>query len=204
MKSDTYYTILSPSEGLYREKGSKFIALTYPLITEQEVKGIVDRLRKEHPGACHFCYAYRIGADGNVFRANDDGEPSGSAGKPILNQLLSFELSDLLVVVVRYFGGTKLGVSGLINAYKEAAKSALAIAQVGEKIISNEIQISFSYSYQGEVEKLIKEFESVIVEKSFDDRGAFRVQVPKSRTMGFLEKISTLSHLDVQVEKTTK
>ena len=134
---DTYRTIEGTSTGIYREKGSKFIAIARPVCTEDEIKSIVEDLRKEYYDARHHCYAYILGAKGEKWRVNDDGEPSGTAGKPIHGQLLSFNVTNVLVVVVRYFGGTKLGVSGLINAYKSATQDALQNATVITKLNSS-------------------------------------------------------------------
>ncbi len=196
---DIYQSISEPSEGIYREKGSKFIGLAYPIVSEDQVKEIIEGLRNDHPGACHFCYAYRIGPDGKNFRANDDGEPAGSAGKPILNQLLSFGYSDLLVVVVRYYGGTKLGVSGLIGAYKESAKEALMLAQAFDKTVSSLIVLEFPFNLQGEVEKLMKEFRAVLVNKSFDRGCLFEIEVPKSKITSFTERAGQIRNLEVRM-----
>ncbi|MET1055429.1 MAG: YigZ family protein, partial [Pedobacter sp.] len=132
---DTYKTIESRAEGLFKDKGSKFIAFAYPILSESEVKPILLGLRAEHTKANHFCYAYRLSPDRNVYRVNDDGEPSGTAGRPILNTLLSADVTNILIVVVRYFGGTLLGVPGLINAYKSAAAEALGLAEIIEKTV---------------------------------------------------------------------
>ncbi len=197
MSADFYHTIKEQSEGLFKERGSKFIALAYPISHENEVKPLVDELRKNHPGACHFCFAYRMGPTGQQFRANDDGEPSGSAGKPIFNQLLSFGLFDTLVVVVRYFGGSKLGVPGLINAYKEATREALTAAQVIEVLISEEFTLDFPYSLQAELEKTFKQFEVRVVEKLFSEGCFFRIAVPQSNSGAFYQYCSTIQGLKV-------
>lgn len=131
----TYKTITSPTQAEFKDKGSRFIAFAYPIRTLADVKKYLDPLKEEHHKARHWCYAYRLGVDGTQFRANDDGEPSGSAGRPILGQIDSVGVTDVLVVVVRYFGGTLLGVPGLIHAYKEATAQALAVAEVVEKNI---------------------------------------------------------------------
>lgn len=151
MEEDVYKTIAGTAEGLYKEKGSRFIALAYPVRTEEEVKEIVADLKSRYYDARHHCYAYRLGADLKKFRANDDGEPSSTAGKPILGQIVSAGLTDILIVVVRYFGGIKLGVSGLINAYRAAAADALAQAVVVEKTVDEVFRISFSYAALNEV-----------------------------------------------------
>lgn len=131
MTSDSYHTLAGPAEAIYKEKSSKFLAYAYPVESEEEIRTLLDALRKKYYDATHLCYAWRLGPHGETFRANDDGEPSGTAGKPILGQLLSNELVNCLIVVVRYFGGTKLGVSGLIGAYKESAAEAIRAAEIG-------------------------------------------------------------------------
>ncbi|MCB9187136.1 MAG: YigZ family protein [Flavobacteriales bacterium] len=155
--SQAFRTIFQPIEGLFKDRGSKFIAYAFPITNVDDVKPLLDRLRVEHPSARHVCYAYQLGTDGNDYRANDDGEPSGSAGLPILNQIKSKDVTNTLVAVVRYFGGTKLGVSGLINAYKEAAKDALERAIVVEKIPTAIIRLQFPHSSIGDVERIIRQ-----------------------------------------------
>ena len=145
--TDTYQTIAAPSVGEYKEKGSKFIAYTFAVHSEAEVKAQLEGLKKEHSKARHHCYAYRLGLDGKLFRANDDGEPSGTAGRPILGQIDSFGLSNVLAVVVRYFGGTKLGTAGLKRAYKESTKAAFQQAVIVEKIVEDQFSITFDYAF---------------------------------------------------------
>lgn len=154
---DTYRTIVAPAEGLYKEKGSKFIAKAYPVRTEEEIKEILQGLRKEYFDARHHCYAYLLGASRAVFRANDDGEPNHSAGDPILGQIKSAGLSNVLVVVIRYFGGIKLGVSGLIHAYKTATAEALAQAEVIERHETALLEVQFGYELMNDVMKLVKD-----------------------------------------------
>lgn len=167
MEEDVYKTIAGTAEGLYKEKGSRFIALAYPVRTEEEVKEIVADLKSRYYDARHHCYAYRLGADLKKFRANDDGEPSSTAGKPILGQIVSAGLTDILIVVVRYFGGIKLGVSGLINAYRAAAADALAQAVVVEKTVDEVFRISFSYAALNEVMRVVKEEDVQVEERDF-------------------------------------
>ena len=145
MFEDTYYTISAPSEGLFKDRGSRFIALAYPVTTEKEIKEIQVSLRKKYHDARHHCYAYRLGYDKSVYRVNDDGEPSGTAGKPIFGQIQSKDLTNIFIVVIRYFGGTLLGVSGLINAYRSAAADAIEHAQIIQKTIMDLYEISFEY-----------------------------------------------------------
>jgi uncharacterized YigZ family protein len=165
---DTYRTLDAPSEGLYKEKGSKFIALAYPVYSEEEVKEILAGLRKQYYDARHHCYAYSLGADKSRYRANDDGEPNHSAGDPILGQIRSADLSNVLVVVIRYFGGTKLGVSGLIHAYKTATAEALALATIIEKHETALLQVHFAYPQMNDVMSLVKEYELGVKDQQFE------------------------------------
>ncbi len=157
MFDDTYKTIKARSEGIYKEKGSKFIAVALPVKSENDVKEALAMLRKEYYDARHHCYAYILGFDKSAYRINDDGEPSGTAGRPIHGQLLSFDLTNILVVVIRYFGGTKLGVSGLINAYKTATKEALDAAEILDLIVHEVYEINFDYLQMNDVMKLLKD-----------------------------------------------
>ena len=154
---DTYISIDAPSEGLFKDNGSRFIALAYPVESEEEVRQIVSSLKKEYHDARHHCYAFRLGKDGQKWRSSDDGEPSGSAGRPILGQIDSLNLSDVLVVVVRYFGGIKLGIPGLIRAYKTSTADALGAARKVEKISGRWINLDFDYQYLPQVKKLLKD-----------------------------------------------
>lgn len=155
---DTYKSIARASEGLFKDNGSRFIALAYPVESEDEVKSIVSGLKKKYHDARHHCFAYRLGLDGARFRANDDGEPSGSAGRPILGQIDSAGLSDVLVVVVRYFGGIKLGIPGLIRAYKTSTADALGKAGVTEKVASRRFSVRYPYEKMPLVMKVVKDF----------------------------------------------
>ncbi|WP_375560115.1 YigZ family protein [Bernardetia sp. OM2101] len=182
---DTFLTIKNPSKGEYKEKGSKFIAFAFQVKTEDEVKERLDETRKKYYDARHHCYAYQLGQDGELWRANDDGEPNHSAGTPILNQIKSFNITDVLVVVIRYFGGTKLGVSGLINAYKTSTQEALQNAEIEEKIITKIISFSFDYLGMNDVMKLIKDYELEIVEQEFTNT----CQIKLSVRLAILEEI---------------
>lgn len=165
----TYKTILKKSEGIYKEKGSKFIGYAFPVSNTIKVKECIEELRKEHSSARHFCYAYRIGVGNNEeYRFNDDGEPSSSAGKPIYGQILSAEITNVLIVVVRYFGGTKLGVGGLITAYKEGAKEALLSNQIVEKEITKELTIKFGYDNMSEVMIVVNRNNLEFTEQDFN------------------------------------
>ncbi|UKT65492.1 IMPACT family protein [Pedobacter mucosus] len=178
--SDTYKTIESTADGIFRDKGSKFIAIAYPIITESEVKPIIANLKLEHSKARHFCYAYRLTPDRSMFRINDDGEPSGTAGKPILNCILSADLTNILIVVVRYFGGTLLGVPGLINAYKTASNEAIKAATIIDKTVNDIYEVHFEYLQMNDVVKLIKEENLLVLEQHFDINCNLKIEVRKS------------------------
>ena len=165
---DVYKTIKEPAEGLYKEKGSRFIALAYPVENEDEIKTIVACLKEQYYDARHHCFAWRLGVAKTCFRAYDDVEPSSTAGKPILGQIQSQDLTNILIVVVRYFGGTKLGVSGLINAYREAATDVLRNAVVIEKTVDERLRIRFSYLVMNDIMKIVKEEVPEILERHFE------------------------------------
>lgn len=189
---DTYKTITTTSEGTFRDKGSKFIAYAYPFQDENDLKDLLDTVKSEHPKARHWCYAYRLTPDRSVFRVNDDGEPSGSAGRPILNTLLSNDLTNILVVVVRYFGGTLLGIPGLINAYKVATQEALDVAKIIEKTQDDVYQIDFDYLQMNDVMRIIKEDELTILNQDFDNRCSITLAIRKlnvNQVIGKLEKV---------------
>jgi uncharacterized YigZ family protein len=191
---DTYQTIQSPATGIYKDKGSKFLSFAFPVETEDEVKTIVAKLKKDYYDACHHCYAYILGYNSEKYRENDDGEPSGTAGKPICGQLRSKQLTNILVVVVRYFGGTKLGVSGLIEAYKTATTDVLQNAKIIEKIVLKEHHISFDYEQMNAVMKIVKDFNLQVVSQSFDtcSQLVFKVRLSdESRVLEALGKVLT-------------
>lgn len=186
---DTYKTIEAPSEGLYKEKGSKFIALAFPASSEEQVKEVLDELRKSYHDARHHCYAYSLGARGDKWRMNDDGEPSGTAGKPIYGQLQSFEVTNILVVVIRYFGGTKLGVSGLINAYKTATHDALANAKVITKTVNDIFKLTFGYTVMNDIMRIIKETDVEIKSQNFDNVCSIVTSVRQKQVDEFLQRV---------------
>lgn len=194
---DAYSSIAAPSEGLFKDNGSRFIALAYPVETEEEVKTIVAGLRKQYHDARHHCYAYRLGYKGDVFRSSDDGEPSGSAGRPILGQIDSAGLSDTLVVVVRYFGGIKLGIPGLIRAYKTSTADALAHAQVVEKIAGKWLRVSFGYEAMNAVMKVLKEMDLPQRGQDFGEQCSLEVRVRLSALDSFREKMGK----DIKLEE---
>ena len=157
MDSDIYNTIKSPSEGIYKEKGSRFLSFALPVSDQEAIKPIIDRIKKEHHEARHHCFAYMIGFERNIWRVNDDGEPSGTAGRPIMGQINSYGLTNILIVVSRYFGGTLLGVSGLINAYRSAAASAIQNAELEEKMLQEYYEITYPYISMNDVMRILKE-----------------------------------------------
>ncbi len=185
---DTYKSISAPSEGLFKDLGSRFLSLAFPVETEDEVKALVDALKKKYHDARHHCYAYRLGLDGARYRANDDGEPSGSAGRPILGQIDSAGLSDVLVVVVRYFGGVKLGIPGLIRAYKTATQEALAAAQAVEKTAARRFRITFDYLSMNPVMRVLKDLDIPQSGQSFGNECSLDVRVRLSQYEDFLTR----------------
>lgn len=199
VSNDTYKSIGAPSEGLFKDNGSRFIALAYPVETEAEVKEIVAGLKKEYHDARHHCYAYRIGLDGDVWRANDDGEPSGSAGRPILGQIDSAGLSDILVVVVRYFGGIKLGIPGLIRAYRTSTADALQQASVVEKVAGTWFRIGFGYGQMQAVMKVVKDLELPQRSQNFGNECAMELRVRLSLVPDYLERIEKIVNFNVQI-----
>ncbi len=178
---DLYRTVAAPAEAACRERSSKFLAWIYPVRTEEEIREHLEALRKRFFDATHHCYAWRLGPRGEAFRANDDGEPSGTAGKPILGQLLSNELTDCLIVVVRYFGGTKLGVPGLIAAYKESAAAAIEAAQIVERTVDRIVTVDFPYVAMNDIMRAVKELQPRIEEQTFDNLCTLRLTIRESR-----------------------
>ena len=195
---DTYASIASRSDGLFKDNGSRFIAQAWPVVSEEQVKEIVDGLKKEYHDARHHCYAYRIGLDGSTWRANDDGEPSGSAGRPILGQIDSAGLSDVLVVVVRYFGGIKLGIPGLIRAYKTSTADALANAEVVEKVAGKDFRVSFPYLSMNAVMKAAKDLSLPQREQSFAADCSMVLRVRLSLEDPFRERMSGIEGLSYE------
>lgn len=196
--NDTYTGITGPSEAVYKDRGSRFIAMAHPVESESQVKALVDEARKEYHDARHCCFAYRIGRDGALWRANDDGEPSGSAGRPILAQIDSAGLSDVLVIVVRYFGGIKLGVPGLIKAYKTSTADALAAADRLTKSSGSWVSVSFPYESLPDVMKLVKDLDLPQEERVFDVSCSMRLRVRDSLREEFLQRIKNISNFNCQ------
>lgn len=195
MEKDTFLTIASSSQGIFRDNGSRFLAFAYPVETEEQVREIVAGLKKEYHDARHHCYAYRLGYLGDRFRANDDGEPSGSAGRPILGRIDSAGLSDVLVVVVRYFGGIKLGIPGLIRAYKTATEDALASAGIVEKTAAVQYGVYFDYLRMNDVMKLLKDMKIEVLSRDFGESCAVTVSVRLSLEEDFLSGVSALGRV---------
>ena len=177
---DTYKTLNSPSSGEFRDRGSKFLAYAYPAYNETEWKAALEEVQKLHPKARHHCYAFRLGLDKNNFRANDDGEPSGTAGRPILGQIDSFGLTYVIVIVVRYFGGTLLGTSGLINAYKESTIAALQDADVIERTVEEVYRLSFDYGLMGNVMSSIEHLQLNMINQNFEASATVDLAIRRS------------------------
>lgn len=193
---DSYLTIKSSSEGIFKDRGSKFLAFVFPVKNEQEIKEILNKLKKEHHVANHHCYAWRLGADKLAYRANDDGEPNNSAGKPILGQIQSKDLTDILIVVARYFGGTLLGVSGLINAYREAAADAIKNVEIIEKHVMFEYDTEFSFEQMNSVMKILKDTDAKIISQDYESNCIIKFYIRKSlsgKAEDSLKKIPVLN-----------
>lgn len=189
MAGDSYRTVAAEAEAACRERSSKFLSWIYPVRSEEEIRKRLDALRKKYYDATHHCYAWRLGPRGEAFRANDDGEPSGTAGKPILGQLLSNDITDCLVVVVRYFGGTKLGVPGLIAAYKESAAEAIAAAEIVERTVDRTVELDFPYVAMNDIMRVVKEEQPKVVSQTFDNLCSMRLTIRESRAEVLIEKL---------------
>ena len=192
MSKDSYKTIARAAETTYRQLSSKFLVYAYPVESEEEIKEYLDALRKRWFDATHHCYAWRLGPQGEHFRANDDGEPSSTAGKPILGQLLSQEVTNCLVVVVRYFGGTKLGVPGLIAAYKESTALVLSECEIVERTLDVRINVSFSYMAMNDVMRIVKDMQPRVVDQQFDNLCTMTLTIREGdseQLIGRLEKV---------------
>ncbi|NDI98208.1 YigZ family protein [Flavobacterium sp. LaA7.5] len=199
MENDTYKTLASPSEEtLFKEKNSKFFGYAFPVTTEDEVKTILEELRKKHHSARHWCYAYQIGVEDVHYRANDDGEPNNSAGMPIYGQIQSFEVTNVLIVVVRYFGGVKLGVGGLISAYKTSAQMALEASDIIEKTIDVHYTLKFSYQNMNKVMRVIKEKNLHIIAQKMEMDCEIVVSTRKQNAPMVLEAFTNLYEIDIK------
>ena len=202
MIEDKYKEVKYHTTGIYKEKGSKFIAYSYPVYSEEEVKGKLDEVRKLEHSARHHCYAYILNTDKSAQRANDDGEPSSTAGKPILGQILSNDLTNILIVVVRYFGGVKLGVPGLIRSYKTAAAEAILEATIITKTIKEQYEVSFKYPQMNDVMRLIKEYDLEVVNTDFQIDCKLIFAVPKSKTIDIVDTFKKNHELRIENIKT--
>ena len=196
--SDSFLTIAAPAEAIYKEKSSKFLAYAYPVRSEEEIRELLEALYKRYYDATHHCYAWRLVPHGEQFRSNDDGEPSGTAGKPILGQLLSNSLTNCLIVVVRYFGGTKLGVSGLISAYKESAAEVIGEAEIIEQTVDKHFTIEFPYLVMNDVMRIIKEEQPNILSQEFDNLCTMRLSIRESRAEGILGKLRKVEGASIE------
>jgi uncharacterized YigZ family protein len=192
---DTYFTVKQPAEAVFTDRGSKFIAFVYPITNEADIKPLVAQLKLAHPKANHYCWAMRLSPDRSVYKVNDDGEPSGTAGKPMLNILLSKNVTNTLVVIVRYFGGKLLGVPGLINAYKNAAETAINTAGVTEKVSSDIYRVEFDYLQMNEVMKLVKEEEVVLLKQETDNKCVFEISVRKGKVNQTISRLNGLNNI---------
>ena len=193
--SDTYLTIETPQQVIFKDKGSKFLAFAFPVENDKQIKDSLSQLKKEHPTSNHHCYAYIIGADKANTRANDDGEPSYTAGKPILGQIQSSDLTNILIVVVRYFGGTLLGVSGLINAYKTSAADVIKSSTIIEKQILLKYAIHFPFEQLNDVMKLLKQLDCKIHEQHFDTSCFLAFSIRKANSEACEEKLKKITEL---------
>lgn len=199
---DTYKTIKSTSKGLFRDRGSRFIAFASPVLSTDEIKTLIEEYRKTYHDARHHCYAWIIGHERNQWRANDDGEPSGTAGKPILGQINSHELTNILIVVIRYFGGTLLGTSGLINAYRSAAAEAINNGEIVEYTVNKYYRLKFPYSSMNEVMKLIKEENIIQSEQQFELNCTIKIGIRLSQSEQIIKKFSALENLCIEYLET--
>ena len=200
MENDVYKTILIPSEEtLFKEKGSKFFGYAFPVLTEDDVKECLEELRKKHHSARHFCYAYQIGIEKIKFRANDDGEPNNSAGLPIYGQIQSFEVTNVLIVSVRYFGGTKLGVGGLISAYKTSAQMALQASDILEKTINIDYRLTFNYDLMNAVMRVVKEKNLNIIAQKLEMDCQYTISVRKKEADSIFTIFDNLYKVDIKV-----
>jgi len=199
---DTYKTIKSKSTGIYREKGSRFLAFAIPVSSQDEIKPILEHYRKEYHDARHHCFSYMIGYDKSIWRSNDDGEPSGTGGKPIMGQINSNDLTNILIIVVRYFGGTLLGVSGLINAYKSAAADAISGAEIIECVVRDYYRLTFPYASMNDVMKIIKEEDLVQNEQHFELECSLKTGIRLSAREYTLSRFNAVGKLRLEYIET--
>lgn len=196
LTTDYYYTIEKPTTAEFRDRGSKFIAYTFPVDNVNEFKERLAEIKKEHPKATHHCFAYRLGLDGNNFRVSDDGEPSGSAGRPILGQIDSKHVTNVLIIVVRYFGGTLLGVPGLINAYKTSAALALQVTPIVQKAVLVNYHLQFDYTQMNEVMRVVKQYDCMVITQEMNLFCSLQIGIPKNRLDDVLFKLTDLKGVE--------
>ncbi|QTV05719.1 IMPACT family protein [Faecalibacter bovis] len=198
--TDSFRTIKEPVEDIiFKESGSKFINYAFPVDSEDDVEFYLGQLYEKWPDATHHCYAYSIGIDGKKFRANDDGEPGGSAGLPIYNQILSNEITNVLIVSVRYYGGTKLGIPGLVKAYKYAAQVVLEEAEIVEKFVTKRVKMIFNYDQQGIVERNVERMDGEIKDKNFTDKCMFTISVRESKLDDFIRQFDEYYQMEIKI-----
>jgi uncharacterized YigZ family protein len=200
--NDTYLTVKSKAEGFFKDRNSKFISHIYPVNSEEEIKYIQKTLRKTYHDARHHCFAWKLGVDDNNYRVNDDGEPNNSAGQPIYGQILSNNITNVLIVVIRYFGGTKLGIPGLINAYRNSAAEAISDATIIEKHISDIYSIDFTYEEMNLVMRLIKEYDLKMIEQNFDLNCNIKIEIRQSLTETVISKFNTIQKVKTNLLRT--
>ena len=200
MSQEFYNTITQPVVAEFKDRGSQFLAYAYPLSSVDEFKLKLKALKEEHHKAVHHCFAYRLGVDGNTFRVSDDGEPSGSAGRPILGQIDSKELTNVLIVVVRYFGGTKLGVSGLIGAYKESAAEAIRAAEIVERTVDTVVEVEFSYLAMNDVMRVVKEEQPRVLTQQFDNLCRMTLAIRQSLAGGMIGKLEKIGGVTLEMK----
>lgn len=196
--NDTYKTIAQPAEGLFRDKGSKFLALAVPIKSPDEIKPILEALRNAHPKANHHCWALRTGSDRRNFKLSDDGEPAGTAGRPILNTLLSQDVTDIAIIVTRYFGGTLLGVTGLINAYKASAVEVLANAAIITKTYNDIYRFSFDHLNMNNMMRIIKEKHLKIKAQNYTTQNDLDVEIRKSEVSNVIDQVENLRNIEIK------
>lgn len=191
-----FSSIASPVENIIlKEKGSKFIGYAYPINSEEELKQLLQKIREEHPKATHHCYAFRMGINGENYRANDDGEPSGTAGLPIYNQLLAHDVTNILLIVVRYYGGTKLGVSGLVKAYKESAKMTLENSEIITKELQEKIEIKFPFAQQNHIFTLLNKFDTKIIDFTSEENCTILAAIKVSQKENISDQLSEMQNI---------
>ena len=200
IEQEFYYTIERTGSAEFKDRGSRFIAFALPIASPEGFKQALNEIKKEHPKATHHCFAYRIGLDGNTFRVSDDGEPSGTAGRPILGQIDSKELVNVMVVVVRYFGGTLLGVPGLINAYRSAAALALQITPLVQKQVAKEFLVQFDYTRIGEIMTLVKQYNCTVVRQEMQLFCNMTLAIPLNRVTELMYKLREINNVEVRAE----